>query len=225
MNLEDAINLYAPDGILHLLCRERRSILKTILSEPFDPDLHYTLTYVHLYYALLDTAKQYLDFVPNKNDPTYKELEDYYNALEECDNSGHGVFPLTVNYRNWWNGPHLANKKDVAWFPLRVETVDGDKFHATVAKFEDSKITYGDVEFECNLAKTTPKPEAMGEAIFDGEKYSILFYDEEEWIFNPVLQKVIDRAWPYIIRSDKLLNERIEEELRKGNKNNGTSSM
>jgi hypothetical protein len=216
MTLEDAILLYAPEGVLGLARQDRHEKLKTLLSVPFDPDLHYTMAYIHLHYAMLEIAEVILTHC-NKEDETYKELEDFHNALEDCQRTNHSVFPLSVRHRHWWSGPHLFGKdiKDgmTAWFPLRVEFVEGDTFQAIVARKEDDRTVYGQVEIPCNRTITPPENDLMGEIVYHGEEYQIAFHLEKIWRHNPALQIVVNRAMPYITRSNEMLNQRIEEDL------------
>ncbi len=108
MNFEEAVKIFAHDGILHLAARERAQNIGRVLAEPFDRNLHYPIIYIHVFFAMLPETKVMLDAVPDKEDETYKQLEDYYNALKVCEHWNIGIFPLTVRHRNWWKGPHLT---------------------------------------------------------------------------------------------------------------------
>jgi len=216
MTLADAMNLYAADGIFHLASRERHENLEKLLATAFDPELHHTMAYIHLHYAMLDIGKKILDHTPNKEDETYKELEDYYNALKECERSNFGVFPLNVSFRNWWNGPHLKfpdPDRITEWFPLRVESIEGNILHCVVAKKKGDEITYGFFEFSVDKSIVTPKAEMMGEIAFYGKEYCIALHSLNVWDHRPSLKVVIDKAWPYIVQSEETFRQKIEKDL------------
>lgn len=213
MNLAEAMDIYAYDGILHLASRDRYKNLECILAVPFDPDLHYPLAYVHLHFAMLDIGRKILDHTTNKEDEAYKDLDDYHKALEECEKSHVGIFPLSVPYRRWWDGPHLDfpnRNKITAWFPLRVQEVDGDDLYCTVGKKEG---IYGNSKFSVQKATHPVEEDMMGEVVFYGEDYLIDFHREKTWKYPSAMKVYADKAMPYLIRSNETLRKRIEENL------------
>lgn len=220
MTLDEAMILYANDGILHLASRDRVSILETVLSNPFDPELHYPLAYIHLHYAMLETGKKILDHAPDKNDETYKELEDFHNSLEECRRSNFGVFPLNVSFRDWWNGPHLQfpnRDKITSWFPLRVLHVDM-VVDLVIAKKEGEHIDYVFITLPKNKFSSSPEADLMGEIAFYGEDFIVNFHEKRTWKPSPKMKEVIDKVMPYIKKSNELLNKQIRHELYKESK-------
>jgi hypothetical protein len=216
MNLQDFIDIYAYDGILHLASANCKETLAKVLVTPFDPNIHYTLAYIHLHYAMLDEAEAILNHTPDKTDETYKQLEDYLLALKECQRTNIGIFPLSVPYRNWWNGPHLpfpieynGNKLD-SWFPVRLECVEKDKAYLIVAKLEDNKIVYAEV----TIPDVAVEPDSMGEIAFYGDNYLIKFHKLDFWVQPAELNAVRLKAWPFIETSHKCLSEQIERSLQ-----------
>lgn len=70
-----------------------------------------------------DKALDYLQRLPK--DAETQGLWDFYDALEFCNHFNVGVFPLTIPYSQWMNGPHLpCNGKQDSWYFGRVYSVD-----------------------------------------------------------------------------------------------------
>jgi hypothetical protein len=66
--LQEFIDIYAYDGILHLACRERKKILAKVLAVPFDKEVHYPLADIHLHFAMLKEAGAILEHTTDKDD-------------------------------------------------------------------------------------------------------------------------------------------------------------
>lgn len=221
MELGEIIQIYAPDGVLDLANRERFETLKKVMTIPFAPELHYPVIYIHLHYAMLNEAKQMLDLVEDKEDETYKQLSDLYEALTECERanvSGGSVFPLDVPFRDWWKGPHMKfpnQDKIIDFFPLRVNLVEEKSIYLTVAQVEDG-IKYGFFDFPLDeRILSTPEQNSLGEIAFYGDAegdYLINFYPKHrEWTYPPELEAVKQKSLPYIKRSDELFWKKVED--------------
>jgi len=222
MNLEEAIKIFGHDGILHLAARERAENIVRVINEPFDPDVHYPVIYIHIFYAMLQESKVLLENVPNKEDETYKQLADYHKALEICEHHNAAVFPLTVRHRYWWDGPHLDfpdvhnGRERTSWHPLKINFIDpnGKDVYCHVGKLED-EIVIGEAAFPVEKFENYLE-NAFGEVAFYGQdekaEYIIKLHPGGNWKHDPELKRISDLAWPYIEKSHNLLNEQIRKE-------------
>lgn len=220
MNLEEAVAIFANDGIFHLASANRSDNVRKMIAEPFNPEVHYPIIYLHTHYAMLKEAKTLLDSVPNKEDETYKQLEDYYNALKECERVNHGIFPLNVPYRDWWNGPHLSFPEGyIDWNPFQIDVIieEGDtEFSCVMGKKEEDGIHYGFVTLPIDKCRIRPEVDMFGEIAFysdDDDDFIIDFHREKIWVRPPELNAVYEKIQPYMIKSNELLNERIMKDI------------
>lgn len=171
-------------------------IWRELMEMDFDPKIHFPMTYLHIYYAFLNhheiwgSAEDLLNKAPDKTDPTYLHLNDYYQALLECDESYVTVFPLTVPWRDWWNGPHLDFPKELngvkmtQWNPAKIEWIEGDTVTLHVGKKEDEKIVYGNVKIKkdkLNIDLPDGIADDYGDNTCDNPSVflELAFYDEE----------------------------------------------
>jgi hypothetical protein len=221
MTFQEAIDIFAHDGIFHLASRERKENLDKLLSVPFDPEIHYSLAYIHIHFVMLNEAERILEYTPDKEDETYKQLKDYYDALAECDRVDIGIFPLSVSYRDWWKGPHLDFPPGFTdWYPIRMDCIDDKSACITVGKLENGEITYGYVDFitkefiENSLDEFST--DSMGEmAYYENTGYKFRFHQSKIWNRPPELDVVAQRVQPLIQKSHDLLTEAIAKDFDK----------
>lgn len=224
MNLEEAVKVFAHDGILHLAARERAVNIARVLLEPFDPDVHYPIIYIHIHFAMLKEAEILLEGVPDRSDETYKQLEDYHKALETCEDYNAAVFPLSVRYSKWWSGPHLSfpptykGRERTSWHPIYINRIedDGKHLYCHVGKMENGEMVIGEVAFPADKFDDEYHAADFGEVAFYGQdadaEYIIKLHGNGPWKRDAELQRVVDLAFPYIKKSHELLNEQIRKE-------------
>ena len=228
MNLTEAVDLFSGDlynrRTLFLASGDRKERIAKLLSVPFDPQVHYPIAYIHLYYAMLDEAANILDYAPDKTDETYQQLNDYLQAMQECERSHIGIFPLNISYRKWWDGPHLPfpetykEKKLAVWYPIRVDCIENNIVHCSLGEKVDNKIHYFYIECPLDKFQIPPKEDQMGEmAVYgdDGDDDSlILLHLQEKWEQKPELKAVADQVGEIIKKSHDALFEALEDDFQ-----------
>ena len=207
---------YIKDGVILLLSSDRLETLNKILSIPFNPDIHYPILYIHIHFAILEIAKKILDYIPDKENALYKQLEDFYNALIDCeDNNLTAVFPLNVPYRNWWNGPHLdfPKKEEItSWFPMRIQSIENNNVIIIVGKRESDTTTYGEVNLPRGTFPDDIEEETYGEIAFYEEDYVIKMHPIQ-WDQPKELKLLTEKVTPYLIKSSIARQKQVYKDL------------
>lgn len=199
MTIDEVIERYKISPILS--SREAKECFEKLKNMDFDPSIHYPIIYLYLHYAQLEKARELLDLNKNKDDQVHIDLDNILLALEECMDSGWGVFPLTVPFSNWWNGPHTNLPKKVndlplkEWVPARLIEVTDGKVHLVSAKLVHNEIQYVRIEVDreklgCNFE--------LPDGNYDGDPMilEIGFYGETEGVFVTRCHDLRDINWP-----------------------------
>ncbi len=139
--------------------REAVSALGVTSGEPPDTvyqSLHLPVARLLVHRMQLDFAETVLTETPSalrQNDSRFRALTDLLAVLRETERA-RAVFPLSVPFADWWNGPHLDFPRETPegrleqWFPAQVDEVDDAIVHLIMAKRDrdDGKVTYAQVE-------------------------------------------------------------------------------
>lgn len=87
------------------------------------PRLHVPVVMHYIKRARLKEARKITDHMAGDG-PWRHRLESYISTLEHVKRHNFAVFPLFLDYTEWWHGPHLIKFK---WFPCKVVELDEEK--------------------------------------------------------------------------------------------------
>lgn len=149
MTINEIIEIYKQVPVLS--SPESKEMFSKLLKMDFDPEIHYPIAYLYLHYCRFYECEHLLS-LSNKEDQTYKDLYNMLMAISEAED-GECVFPLTIPYDKWWNGPHklplsYKGKPLVKWFPCQITEVDCNKIYLIIGKNENGINQYGYVDLD-----------------------------------------------------------------------------
>ena len=210
MEINEIIHIYSKS----LSGKVVNELFQKVTEIEFNPTIHYPLICLHIHYSMLEKAEQLMNLCTDKNDETYLCLNDFYQAILEA-NSCYGIFPLSISYGNWWNGPHLSFPKELneskitKWNPGRIYNIVDGIAYCVIGKLVNNEIIYGNIELPIDKFPYE-KENAIFEIAFYGNDYIILYHKDEIWKRPEQLEKLYEIIDPILKTTKQKVKEFTE---------------